>query len=268
MTNPLLSPSKLPYELPDFANIRDEHYLPAFEYGCERQNEEVDAILNSAEVSFENTVVALEKSGQILNSLLMVFYNKTSSDTSEKLQEIEANIAPRLAAHNDKIRLNPKLFSRLTQLESEDKAGLLSLDAESKWLLRRYLLDFRFAGAALSESARARVAEINEKTSSLEAEFDRRVLADTNDLVVQVDKVEELAGLSEVEIQAAKAAAEERGLEGYALPLLNYSGHPLLAKLENRDLRREIMERTLSRSSRGNSNDTSDLVRELLELRR
>ena len=268
MTNPLLSPSKLPYELPDFANIRDEHYLPAFEYGCERQLEEVDAILNSPEVSFENTVVALEKSGQILGSMLMVFYNKTSSDTSEKLQEIEAIIAPKLAAHNDKIRLNPKLFSRLTHLESQDTAGTLSLDAESKWLLRRYLLDFRFAGAALSESARARVAEINEKTSSLEAEFDKRVLADTNDLVVQVDRVEKLAGLSEVEIQAAKAAAEERGLEGYALPLLNYSGHPLLAKLENRELRRELMLRTLSRSSRGNSNDTSDLVRELLELRR
>lgn len=268
MTNPLLIPSALPYELPDFANIRDEHYLPAFEFGCSQQLEEVGTIISEPEVTFENTIVALEKSGQLLSTLLMVFYNKTSSDTSDELQKIEAEIAPRLAAHSDKIRLNPKLFALLVQLENMEKSGELVLDPEAKWLLRRYLLDFRFAGADLSEPARKRVAEINEKTSSLEAEFDKRVLADTNDLVVVVQTSEELLGLSEVEIQSAKAAAEERGLEGYALPLLNYSGHPLLAKLENRELRRELMQRTLSRSSRGNQNDTSELVKELLELRR
>lgn len=268
MNNPLLIPSPLPYELPDFSEIRDEHYLPAFEFGCKQQLDEIGEILSNPEVTFENTVVALEKSGQILSTLLMVFYNKTSSDTSEVLQGIEAEIAPKLAAHSDKIRLNPDLFSRLLVLEEQDKAGLLDLDAESKWLLRRYLLDFRFAGAALSEESRARVAAINEKTSSLEAEFDKRVLADTNDLAVHVITAESLKGLSDVEIESAKAAAKERGLEGYTLPLLNYSGHPLLAKLEDRELRRELMQRTLSRASRGNQNDTSELVRELLELRR
>ncbi|MEY4714255.1 MAG: Peptidyl-dipeptidase Dcp [Actinomycetota bacterium] len=268
MTNPLLNKSALEYELPDFARLSDDHYLPAFEFGCSEQLREVDGIVAQTEVTFDNTLVALERSGQILNSMLMVFYNKTSADTSEKLQAIEAEIAPRLAAHNDAIRLNPALYQRLTKLEAEEKQGRLELNQESSWLLRRYLLDFRFAGAALDAGARNRVAQINERASSLEAEFDKRVLADTNDLAVFVSDVGLLKGLSEVEIQAAKAAAEERGQTGFALPLLNYSGHPLLAKLENRELRRELMQRTLSRSSRGNVNDTSELVRELLDLRR
>lgn len=268
MNNPLLTQSKLDYELPDFANLIDEHYLPAFEFGCSEQLREVSAIVSQSEITFENTLVALEKSGQILTSMLMVFYNKTSSDTSATLQEIEAEIAPRLAAHSDAIRLNPDLFKRLTKLEADEKQGLLSLDEESSWLLRRYLLDFRFAGAGLDADARARVAEINERTSSLQAEFDKRVLADSNDLAVIVSDLEDLQGLTDGEIQAAKAAAEARGQTGFALPLLNYSGHPLLAKLDSRELRKELMQRTLSKSSRGNENDTSELVRELLDLRR
>ncbi|MFM1783883.1 MAG: hypothetical protein RLZZ579_160, partial [Actinomycetota bacterium] len=227
MNNPLLTKSKLDYELPDFANLTDDHYLPAFEFGCSEQLREVSAIVSQSEITFENTLVALEKSGQILNSMLMVFYNKTSADTSEKLQEIEAEIAPRLAAHLDAIRLNPDLYQRLTKLETDEQQGVLELDEESSWLLRRYLLDFRFAGAGLDASARKRVAEINERTSSLQAEFDKRVLADTNDLTVIVSDLQELKGLTEVEIQAAKAAAEARGKTGFALPLLNYSGHPL-----------------------------------------
>ncbi len=265
MTNPLLSASPLENELPDFANLLDEHYLPGFENGVAEQNREIAAILAQPEISFENTVVAMEKSGQLLASMLNVFYNKASSDTNDELQALEAEIAPRLAAHLDSIHLNPELFERLTYLEK--KIDSLGLDAESKRLLEKYLEDFRFAGAALSPESRKQVASINERLSSLEAEFDKRLLADSNELALELPEASRLAGLSEDEIQALAQAAKDRGKSGYVIPLLNYSGHPLLANLEDRALRQEILERTLSRGSRGNSNDTSELIKEMVELR-
>ncbi len=265
MTNPLLSASPLENELPDFANLLDEHYLPGFENGVAEQNREIAAILAQPEISFENTVVAMEKSGQLLASMLNIFYNKASSDTNDELQALEAEIAPRLAAHLDSIHLNPELFERLTYLEKTIDS--LGLDAESKRLLEKYLEDFRFAGAALSPESRKQVASINERLSSLEAEFDKRLLADSNELALELPEASRLAGLSEDEIQALAQAAKDRGKSGYVIPLLNYSGHPLLANLEDRALRQEILERTLSRGSRGNSNDTSELIKEMVELR-
>ncbi len=266
MTNPLLSRSPLPYELPDFAKLTDEHYLPAFDHAVQSHNVEIAAILAEPNVTFENTIVAMERSGDLLNSMLMVFYNKSSSDTNETLQEIEAEIAPRLAAHMDSIRLNPELFARIQELAS--KRDTLSLDAESDWLLTKYQKDFKFAGAELTAEQRKRVGEINEKISGLEAEFDKRLLADSNDLAIHLPDASRLAGLSEAEIASCKKAAEVRGLDGYVIPLLNYSGHPLLANLEDRGLREEILKATLSRGGRKNSNDTSDVVKQLLDLRR
>ncbi|MFM1845006.1 MAG: Peptidyl-dipeptidase Dcp [Actinomycetota bacterium] len=265
MTNPLLSASPLENELPDFASLLDEHYLPGFENGVAEQNREIAAILAQTEITFENTVVALEKSGQLLASMLNIFYNKASSDTNDELQALEAEIAPRLAAHLDSIHLNPELFERLTYLEKAIDS--LVLEAESKRLLEKYLEDFRFAGAALSPESRKQVASINERLSSLEAEFDKRLLADSNELALELPDASQLAGLSEDEIQSLAQAAKDRGKSGYVIPLLNYSGHPLLANLEDRALRQEILERTLSRGSRGNSNDTSELIKEMVELR-
>ncbi len=265
MTNPLLSASPLENELPDFANLLDEHYLPGFENGAAEQNREIAAILAQTEITFENTVIAMEKSGQLLASMLNIFYNKASSDTNDELQALEAEIAPRLAAHLDSIHLNPELFERLIYLEKAIDS--LGLDAESKRLLEKYLEDFRFAGAALSPESRKQVASINERLSSLEAEFDKRLLADSNELALELPEASRLAGLSEDEIQALAQAAKDRGKSGYVIPLLNYSGHPLLANLEDRALRQEILERTLSRGSRGNSNDTSELIKEMVELR-
>jgi peptidyl-dipeptidase Dcp len=207
----------------------------------------------------------MEKSGQLLASMLNIFYNKASSDTNDELQALEAEIAPRLAAHLDSIHLNPELFERLTYLEKAIDS--LGLDAESKRLLEKYLEDFRFAGAALSPESRKQVASINERLSSLEAEFDKRLLADSNELALELPDASRLAGLSEDEIQSLAQAAKDRGISGYVIPLLNYSGHPLLANLEDRALRQEILERTLSRGSRGNSNDTSELIKEMVELR-
>ncbi|MEY4961677.1 MAG: hypothetical protein RLZZ249_374 [Actinomycetota bacterium] len=266
MTNPLLSVSPLEYELPDFALLKDEHYLPAFEHAVASHNAEIAAILEQPEVSFENTIVAMEKAGDLLNSMLMVFYNKTSSDTNDTLQEIDAEIAPKIAAHIDSIRLNPALFERIQKLVA--KRDELGLDAESDWLLTRYYKDFKFAGAELTAEQRARVGEINEAVSGLEVEFDKRLLADSNELAIHLPDASRLTGLSEAEIASCKKAAEDRKLDGYVIPLLNYSGHPLLANLEDRDLREEILKATLSRGSRGNQNDTSAVVKQLLDLRR
>ena len=170
MTNPLMQPSQLDNELPDFANLRDEHYLPAFEHAVAEHNNEIAAILAQPVVTFENTLEAMERSGGLLSTMLMVFYNKSSSDTNETLQELEAEIAPRFAAHMDSIRLNPALYARITELDA--KRSELGLDSASDRLLSKYLEDFNFAGAGLSEASRKRVAQINERLSSLEAEFD------------------------------------------------------------------------------------------------
>jgi peptidyl-dipeptidase Dcp len=268
MTNPLLSKSPLEFELPDFQSLKDEHYMPAFEHAVTEHNREISSILNTLDVSFDNTIVALEKAGDLLNSMLMVFYNRSASDTNDQIQNLEAEIGPRLAAHTDSITLNPDLFARLQILEGMRDKGHLELDQQSDWLLTKYLKDFRFAGADLEEEERTRVSQINERLSSLEAEFDKRLLADTNDLAVNLESEEQLGGLSKAELASLKQAASDRNQTGYTIPLQNYSGHPLLANLEDRPLRQELMQRALSRGSRGNANDTSGLVRELLDLRR
>lgn len=267
MTNPLLQLADGPYHLVDFAILKDEHYLPAFENAVSEHNAEIEKITSQPEVTFENTLVALEKSGQLLSQMMMVFYNKAASDTNEKLQALEAEILPKFSAHMDSIQLNPKLFSRLRKIEKDLEESRLNLDEESAWLVKKYLQDFREAGAELSEDSRARVAEINERIAGLQAEFDKRLLADSNDLAINLPDASRLKGLTETEIESARQAAETRGQSGYTIPLLNFSGHPLLEKLEDRALRQELLERTLSRGSRGNANDTSDLIREMLSLR-
>ena len=268
MTNPLLQLSTLEYELPDFSKLTDEHYLTAFEAATKAHLAEIEEIVSQPEITFENTLVALESSGQLLTAMMYVFYNKTASDTNEEVQRLEAIIFPKFSAHQDSIQLDPRLFTRLTELEAQRSRGELSLDAESDWLLTKYLEDFRHAGSELGDKERARVAEINERLAGLEAEFDKRLLADSNDLAINLPDSSRLSGLSQTEIDSCKQAAQTRGQDGFTIPLLNYSGHPMLATLDDRELRREILERTLSRGSRGNANDTSDLVREALDLRR
>lgn len=265
MTNPLLSKSSLEYELPDFQNLKDEHYLPAFENAVKVHNQELAQIKANPEITFENTLLAMERSGDLLNSMMMVFYNKSASDTNPTLQDIEAVLAPKLSNHLDSIKLDPELFKRLLTLEKSDHSAL---DDESRRLLEKYLEDFRFAGAELSETERAEVSEINEKLASLSAEFDKLLLADSNDLAIELTDDSRLAGLTDSEKASLAQAAKDRDKSGYVIPLLNYSGHPLLAKLEDRELKKEILNRTLSRGSRGNQNDTSNVILKMLELRK
>jgi peptidyl-dipeptidase Dcp len=264
--NPFALRSTLPYELPDFNRISIEHYLPAFYEGCRLHLLEIDAIVAQSEVTFENTIVSLERAGQVLNRMLMVFYNKSSSDTSDELDAIEAEIAPKLAAHSDSIQLNPALFARVDELHK--KRGELALDAESDWLLDRYHRDFIHAGAHLSEADRETLKGFNERLSVLQTQFDQRQHNDVNELAVIVDDLAELDGLSETQIATAAAAATARGLEGkWVIPMVNFTGHPLLSSLTDRNLRERIMKNALAKGGRGNEFDVSDIVLEFVELR-
>jgi peptidyl-dipeptidase Dcp len=266
MSNPFLLRSTLEYELPDFASIKEEHYLEAFYEGTQTQISEVNEIISSGEPTFENTIVALEKSGQILSRMLMVFYNKSSSDTNDRLDAIEEEIAPKLSAHQDAITLNPALFARIKTLH--EKKQLLNLSTEDAWLLDKYYRDFIYAGAHLTQEQRDELTKINERLSFLETQFSKNLLADTNDSALIVDSVGELAGLSEGEIQAASDAAAARGLEGkYLLAMVNFSGNPMMDSLEDRRTRERMMQASLLRGNRDNEFDTKEVIVEMAKLR-
>ena len=263
--NPFALRSTLEYEMPDFSRINDESYLPAFHAGCAEQLDEVHEILKQDEVTFENTIVAMERSGQLLMRVLTVFYNKSSSDTTDRLDEIEEELAPKLSAHMDAIRLNQKLFGRIKELYSNRDS--LELNNEDAWLLERYYMDFTHAGAHLTDAQREELTNLNEELSKLETLFGKNLLADTNDLAVEVDDVAELDGLSENEIAACAAAAKARGLEGkWLVTMVNFTGHPLLSSLKNRSLRERIMKNSLLK---GNCDvkDNRKVILEIVRLR-
>ncbi|NDC48807.1 MAG: M3 family peptidase [Micrococcales bacterium] len=264
--NPFALRSTLEYEMPDFNRINEDCYLPAFYAGCEQQLAEVHAIIKEDEVTFENTIVAMEKSGQTLMRMLMVFYNKSSSDTSDRLDEIEEEIAPKLAAHMDEIRLNQNLWGRIQHLyENRDS---LNLSSEDAWLLERYYRDFTHAGAHLTDAQREELKKLNEELSKLETQFGKNLLNDTNALAVEVDDVSELDGLTENEIAACKAAAEARGLEGkYLVGMVNFTGHPLLARLTHRGIRERIMKNSLLKGGQSNENDNRQVLLQMVKLR-
>jgi peptidyl-dipeptidase Dcp len=264
--NPFALRSTLEYEMPDFSRINDDSYLPAFYAGCEEQLGEVHAIINQEEITFENTIVAMERSGQMLMRMLMVFYNKSSSDTSDRLDEIEAEIAPKLAAHMDEVRLNQALFSRIKHLhENRDS---LELGTEEAWLLERYYLDFTHSGAHLTDAQREELKVLNEKLSGLETKFGTNLLNDTNDLGIFVDDVAELDGLDENQIAACAAAAKDRDQEGkYFVAMVNFTGNPALANLTHRGLREKIMKASLLKGGRDNENDNRPVLLEIVKLR-
>ena len=265
-TNPFSKVSTLEYEMPPFAEIRDEHYLPAFYAGMEEQLAEVEAIIAQPEVTFENTIVALEKSGRTLRRVSLVFSNKKSSDTSPALDAIEAEIEPKLAIHSDAIKLDPRLWSRVEKLYLARFE--LELPPEALRLLELYYKDFHFAGAHLSSAEREELKLINEELSMLRTEFGQRLLADTNDSGILVASTDELDGLSANQIAAAALAAQERGFpDKWLIRAVNFTGNPLLENLTNRSLREQIMKASLARGNRGNSHDTKAVVTRITALR-
>ena len=267
MTNPFFEPSTLPYGMPPFAEIRDEHYRPAFEKGMADQLEEIAAITASADLpTFENTMLPLERSGQLLDRVATVFYNKSSADSTDFTNELEEEIAPLLAAHSDAIRLDSQLYWRITTIH--DQLDQLGLDAESRYLVERYYVEYTVAGAGLNEAEKARLRDYNQHLSTLTTRFEKNLLADTNDLAVVIDDVSELDGLGAGEVSAAAEAAKDRGLEGkYLITLVLPTGHPFLSSLTNREVRERIMAASRARGNRGGDWDNSELVLEITRLR-
>lgn len=265
--NPLLQKSTLPFQFPPFDRIKPEHFPPAFEAGMAEELKEVDAIANDpAKPTFENTIVALEKSGQTLGRVNAIFSNLTTANTNPELQKIEGEIAPRLAAHSDAIRLNSALFARVQSLyEQRDK---LDLDPESRWLLERYRKDFVHAGAQLSDPDKEKLKALNAEIATVQITFEQNVLKEKNASSIVVGQRAELAGLPENQIANAAAAAKAEEKDGkFVLPLMNTTGQPALSSLENRALRERIMQTSLARNSHGGAFDNRAVVLRLTRLR-
>ena len=267
MTNPFFAPSTLPYGLPPFANITDDDYRPAFDQGFADHLAEIQAIADNTDApTFDNTMIPLEKSGQILTRVSEVFFSKSSADSNDFTNQLEEDIAPLMAAHRDSIQLNPNLYARIKALY--EKRDSLELDAESVYLIQRYYDEFTIAGAGLSDDDKRTLQGYNQTLATLETKFEKNLLADTNELAVVVDDAAELDGLSDGEISAAAEAAKERGLDGkYLITLVLPTGHPYLSSLTNRALRERIMTASRSRGSRGGEFDNRDIVLEITHLR-
>ena len=263
--NPLLTESTLPYHLPPFDLIKDEHYAPAFEAGMTQQLAEVAAIANNPEpATFENTVVAMERTGQLLTRVSALFSNLAGANTNQALQAVETAITPKLAAHYDAILLNAPLFARIQELYQSRNS--LGLNRESLWLLERYHLDFVRAGAMLADADKTKLKALNAEIASLQTAFTQNVQKEKNADSLIVDTRAELAGLSDTEI--ATAAAKAEGQPGkFALTLLNTSGQPALASLQNRAVRERLMQASLARGSHGGPFDNRAVVARLARLR-
>ena len=265
--NPFFAASTLQFQYPPFDRIENSHYLPAFEQGMREQLEEIETIAsNPASATVENTIVAFERSGRVLERVSRVFYALSSAHTNDVINEVESEIAPRLAAHYDAILLDPRLFDRVeTIYQSRDE---LDLDAETLRLIEETRRDFVRAGAQLSEEEKTELRAINTELAELDAQFSQNVLNEVNDMAIVVDTVEELAGLSDAEIEAAADAAAARDLEGkYVLPLLNTTQQPPMASLENRALRERMLRTSMSRGSRGGEYDNREILARTVALR-
>ncbi|TFC95752.1 MULTISPECIES: M3 family metallopeptidase [Cryobacterium] len=265
--NPFASTSTLPFLLPHFALIADEHYRPAFLDGMKEQLAEISAICATTDApTFDNTMVPLERSGQLLTRVADVFFNRSSSDSSEFTEALEQELAPLLAAHADAISLDPVLFSRIASLHEQRDA--LALEPEARYLVERYFTEFTLAGSGLGDDDKARLRDHNKRLSTATTRFEKNLLADTNDLALVLDDVSELDGLTPGQVSAAAEAATERGLVGrYVITLVLPTSHPYLAQLTNRGVRERLLAASCSRGIRGGAFDNRDLVLEISRLR-
>jgi peptidyl-dipeptidase Dcp len=258
--NPFLSSTDLYMNYPRFDLIEPEHYHEGITLGMADHLKEINVIATHTDPpSIENTLIALERSGRLLDKVVTVFYAMSSTNTSDAIDEIEAEFAPKLAAHQDQIVLNPQLFNRIDTLYQQSDA--LSLDAETKRLLDETHEGFVRAGAGLSSADQERLRAINTEMAILQTQFDQNVLDERNRLAVVVNDVSRLTGLSQAAIDRAASEAASRGLEGqYAIPLVNTSSQPYLSVLEDRSLRQEIMEASLARNYSGQYSNTEVIV--------
>jgi peptidyl-dipeptidase Dcp len=265
--NPFFAPSTLPYQLPPFDRIRDEHFLPAFERGMQEQLAEIEAITSRKDAAtFENTIVALDRSGQTLTRVGNVFFNLTGANTNDTLEKIQTEMAPRLAAHQDAIALNGALFARIKAVHGQ--LDTLGLDPESRRLVERFHTDFVRAGANLSDADKEKLKKLNAELASLSTQFSQNVLKGTNAAAVVVEDAKQLEGLSENAKKAAAEAGRERELDGkYVVALMNTTGQPALASLEDRALRQQLYETSAARGIRGGEFDNRPLITRMARLR-
>jgi peptidyl-dipeptidase Dcp len=266
-SNPFARVSTLPFNYPAFDKIKDEHFKPAFEVGMRVHLLEIEAIANRhAAPTFENTIVAMERSGQLLARVSTTFSNLQTANTNDSLDAIDREMSPKLAAHQDAIYMNDRLWRRVKSLY--DKRDSLKLDAESKHLLERYHRDFVRAGAQLSPADKDKLKAYNGEIASLQSAFAQNVLKEANASALAVDTRAELAGLSDAEIDATAAEAKKRGLDGkFVIVLGNTTGQAPLSSLTNRTTRTRLMAASLARGSRGGEFDSRGLVLRLVKLR-
>jgi peptidyl-dipeptidase Dcp len=265
--NPFFKVSPLPFHYPQFDQIKDEHFAPAFAEGMAQQLKEIDAIANSAKApTFDNTIVAMERSGQLLARVSTTFSNLQGANTNDKLDAIDRDMSPKLAAHNDAIFLNAKLYARVKALY--DKRDKLGLDAEAKYLLERYNKDFVRAGAKLSAADKEKLKVYNGEIATLQTAFAQNVLKGTNADALVVDSRAELAGMSEAAIDAAAAAAKGRGMDGkFLVALTNTTGQEPLSVLTSPATRKRMMDLSLARGSHGGEFDNRAIVLKIAKLR-
>ncbi|MBO9627194.1 MAG: M3 family metallopeptidase [Microbacterium sp.] len=264
--NPLLQPSTLPYGIPDYRAIRPEHYLPAFRAAFDEHRAEVRRITMVRSMpTFENTIEALERAGDMLDRVSHAFYTVSSADATPEIQAVDEQLAPLMAAHHDAVTLDGALYWRVQQVHAQ--LDSLDLTPEQRYLVERHHREMTHAGAALDDEAKARLTLLNQQLSGLSNTFERNLLDDTNDLAVVFDTAAELDGLAAGELSAAARAASERGVDGYLVSLPLYTGHPYLAQLRDRESRRRIMAASLSRGSRDGAHDNRPVLREIARLR-
>lgn len=268
-SNPFLSEFETPYGTPDFDRIKVEHYEPAFLKGIKQQNEEIKAIVeNPDEPTFENTIVALDNSGEILARVSGVFFALTEADTNDEMMALEAKIAPMLSEHSDNIFLNQELYKRVAAVHAQEEAGKIQLTTEQHYLLDKYYKEFVRSGAGLDAQKQERLREINKQLSTLTIEFGNHVLADNNDYLLVVDKKEDLAGLPDAVIAGAAQEAKAHGKDGkWVFTLQESSRTPLLQYAQNRELRKSIYQAYTSLGNRGNANDNKEVLKKVLALR-
>ena len=265
--NPLRSRSTLPFQAPPFDRINDADYQPAIEEGIKEQQAEVAAIANNPEApTFLNTIEAMERTGTLLKRASSIFFPLAGAHTNPTLQKIESALAPKLAAHDDEIYLNAKLFTRVKAIY--DTRARLKLDPESAHLVELYYRDFVRAGALLNDADKAKLRALNQEESSLSTDYDHKRLAANNAAAVLVDERTQLDGLSEDEIAAAAQTAQSQGLSGkWLFALQNTTQQPALASLKNRALRKRIHDASMARASATDPNTTEPTIARLAQVR-
>src|SRR4029453_5289389 len=265
-SNPFAKPSTLPLEAPDFSKIKDSDYLPAILAGMAEQKREVAAIANNpAEPTFNNTLVALERSGALLDRTQYVFNAVNGANTNDTLQATDTKAAPLLAQHDDYIYLNTKLFHRVETLYNKRES--LGLNPEQARLLQVYYDKFVKAGAKLDPAKQTQLKQLNSRISTLETQFTQTLLAAAKAGALHVTDKAALAGLSEDQIAAAAQAAKDRGVQGYILPLQNTTQQPALEPPTSRATREALYKASITRASKGDANDTRTLISEIAQLR-